>query len=128
MGKVSTVSTGPQLGNRFATGEVIKAMKDVSDQQNLNSTVNRINNIKSAYDRIPSEGQRVADTVHERGKIMASTGADRAQQLRTIMDKSIGTVQQSTSKDMAGKTALVQASNQASVVESGKGGKVSTNG
>jgi hypothetical protein len=103
-------------------------MKDVTDQATLNSTINRINNVKSAYDRIPGEGQRVSDGVREKGKIMASTGAERAQQLRGIMDKSIGNVQRNTSKDMAGKTALVQASNQAGAIESGKGNSVSTQG
>jgi len=133
MPNVSPVPTGPQTGNRFGTQEAAQGIKTVVDQMNLNSTIQRVQNIRAAYKAIPEQGKQVAQTFHERGAMMASTGSERADQLRSIMDKTIGGVQEDTSQDMADKTALVQAVNQVgggggggSSIETGKGTQVNS--
>jgi len=126
MPKINTISRAPQISNRFSSPAAVKFSKSILDQGALNATIKRIKNVKAAFANIPRQGQKVSDANHKKAKILASSGADRAKQLRGIIDKSVGNVQQSTSQDVAGKNALIEASSRASTVESGKGGRVNS--
>lgn len=129
MSNVSSFPRGPQVGNRFGTSNAASGLKDMADQRNLNATINRIKTTKAAFDAVPGEGERISGSVHERGKAMATTGAERAQELRKVMDKSVGNVEQGTSKAMSGQDAQVQAHSQqvapagglVTPIETGKG-------
>ncbi len=124
MPKLSTVAIGPQLGNRFATKAPVKANNDVMDQLSLNATISRVNRVRSQYSAVIEEGKRVAGTINEKGEVLASSGSERAQELRDIIDKGITSVQKNSSQDVAGKTALIAARSQADMFESGKGTNV----
>lgn len=112
MPKVSPFPTGPQVGNRFGSSAAAGSLKNMLDQRTLNATINRINETKAAFDAVPQEGERISGSVHEKGKTMAATGAERAQQLRETMDKTVGNLQRGTAKDMAGQAAMLQAHSQ----------------
>ncbi len=125
MGKISIFSSGPQMGNRFSVKAAVQSGKDVTDQMSLNATIERTQKVRARYDAVPQEGKQIASGINEKGDAMASTGAERAGQIRDMLDQSISGVQQNTSKDVAGKTALVQAVSQASAVETSKGSQIS---
>lgn len=112
MPKVSPFPTGPQVGNRFGVSAAANSLKNMSDQRTLNATINRINETKAAFDAVPQQGERISGSVHEKGKAMAATGAERAQQLRETIDKTVGNLQRGTAKDMAGQAAQLQAHSQ----------------
>jgi hypothetical protein len=120
--------------NRFGTSNAARGLKDMADQRNLNATINRIKTTKAAFDAVPGEGERISGAVREKGKAMATTGAERAQELRKVMDKSVGNVEQGTAKAMSGQVAQVQAHNQQiaptggliTPVETGKGTNMDT--
>ena len=123
---VSSVSSGPQVGNKLGAESAIKAQKDTFDQVSLKSTIKRVNNIRSKYAAVPDEGQRLASRIHEKGNSLTSIGAERAQQLRTLVDESISGSQKNSSQAVAGKTALVQARSSLGSAESGKGGSINS--
>lgn len=123
---ISTIASGPTLGNRFSTEKIVNASNDVMEQMSLKATINRVNKVRESYDSVVSEGARAGASIKEKGKVMASTGAERAQQLRGIVEEGVSDVTNSTSKSVGNKTALVQARNQPTAIETGKGANVST--
>ncbi|MBI5185001.1 MAG: hypothetical protein HZA01_04655 [Nitrospinae bacterium] len=112
MPKVSPFPTGPQVGNRFGSSAAASSLKNMLDQRTLNATISRINETKAAFDAVPKEGERISSSLNEKGKTMAATGAERAQQLQASMEKTVGNLQRGTAKDMAGQAAMLQAHSQ----------------
>lgn len=131
MPKVSGVPTGPFMGNRLATDVAAKGVETIGDQQVLNAAVERIGKIKASYDMVLKESNRIGESIHGRADVLKKKGTEDADRLRSILDKTFQDVQQSTSKDMGMKTALIQATSQpgsqggGGAVESGKGNNIS---
>ena len=124
MPRISTVSSGPQLGNRFATKAAVQSNKDVIDQLNLNSTISRVNKVRSQCDAATEEGKRISGDINKKGEALVASGSERAEELRNIVSEGISSVQSNSSRDVAGKTALIQARSKADMFESGKGTNV----
>lgn len=121
MANVSTVSTKPQVGNRFGTDKIVQANRELTDQRALNATINRVNRVRESYRAVHKEGARAGNSIREKGRVMASTGAERAQELRTMVEEGVSDVTNGTAKSIGNKTALIQARNQGPSVEVGKG-------
>ncbi len=125
-GKVSMYSSGAQVGNKLGSKAVVQANKDVIDQLGLSATISRVKNIKAQYRAVPQEGKRVSEAVQQKGRTLASTGAERADQLRNIVDKSIGQVQTGSSKENSRKTSFIQSLNTPPPIEAGKGSNLNS--
>lgn len=118
---VKIYPSGPQIESRLGNKNVSESQSNVYDQMNLSSTINRMDNLRAQYRAIPQEGMRAADSIQNRGEAFAQNGAERAEQLRDVVNQSIGKVSSQSSQDVANKTAVVLARSQPGTVESGKG-------
>lgn len=124
MPRISTFDTSPQVGNRLATKEAARAINDLSDQANLNATIERISETKAKYDAVLKEAKKVSESIHSQADVIKKKNTEKADSLRNTVDKVIKEVQKNSSNDVARKTQLIQAVNQSNSAEQGKGAKV----
>lgn len=124
MPRISAFDTSPKVGNRLATTEAARAINDLSDQANLNATIERIAEVKSSFDNVVKEGKRVSKSINGMADVLRQKNSEKADSLKSIVEKTIKEVQKNSSNDTASKTQLIQASNQSSSVEQSKGARV----
>lgn len=126
MSRISAFPTGPEVGNRFTKVTALEATNEVNSQVSTKNAIKRINEIRSSYDAFSEEGQRIGKSIKSMEELLASKAKGNAEELRSTIDKGIKGVMENTSKAVSQKTTIIDARNQMSQAETGKGGNVDT--
>jgi len=105
--------------NLIASEKGIRAVNNTIDHKNLKATIKRINRIREKEKALQEEGQKIGETIQERGNTVDVLAAEKTKQLTEEQ----ATVRENSPKSNPMKTIFINAETSRNI-EAGKGEQV----